>query len=347
MPPRWNIRTKRRKDLDPTWDYASFVTIVKPAPFQNRKVASGIAKNTRKKSKGARPEAQIAHEKNNMRDEYIRDTIKKHNGQFGGLIAILQEIQNKYSYLPEEALKFVVEETGCSLVEIYGVATFYKSFSLKPRGKHLISVCSGTACHVREAPGILDEFQQSLEIRAGETSSDNEITLETVNCLGACALGPIVIADGHYFSNVTRPMVKKIIERAKVGLDWVDIKTDERIFPVDVSCPRCNRSLIDRNFYIDGYPSIMVMVSFADRYGWLRLSCLYGSFSVEYEYEIPMDEIVHFFCPHCNAELSEVAICSDCEAPMVPMIVKGGGTVHICSRRGCKGHMLNLGHEVY
>jgi len=60
-----------------------------------------------------------------------------------------------------------------------------------------------------------------------------------------------------------------------------------------------------------------------------------------------MDEIVHFFCPHCNAELSEVAICSDCEAPMVPMIVKGGGTVHICSRRGCKGHMLNLGHEVY
>ena len=282
-----------------------------------------------------------------MRDGHIRDTIRRHDGQLGGLMAILQEIQNRYSYLPEEALRFVAEETGCSLPEVYGIATFYKSFSLKPRGKHLVSVCSGTACHVRGAPGILDEFQQSLGIKAGETSPDKEITLETVNCLGACALGPIVVADGHYFSEVTRPMVKKIIDRAKAGLDRVDIKTDERIFPVDVSCPRCNRSLIDRNFYIDGYPSIMVMVSFGDRHGWLRLSCLYGSFSVEFEYEIPLDEIIHFFCPHCSAELSEATLCGDCGAPMVSMIAKGGGTVHICSRRGCKGHMLNLGHEVY
>lgn len=282
-----------------------------------------------------------------MREGLIRNTIRKHHGQLGGLITILQEIQNKYSYLPEEALRLVAEETGFSLVDIYGVATFYKSFSLKPRGKHLVSVCSGTACHVRGAPGIAEEMQQILGIRAGETSPDNEITLETVNCLGACALGPIVVVDGHYFSNVDRPRVKRIIEKAKAGLDWVDIKTDERIFPVNLSCPRCNRSLIDRNYYIDGYPSIMVMASFGDKNGWIRLSCLYGSFSVEQEYPVPMDEIVHFFCPHCNSELAETSVCGECDAPMVPMIVKGGGTVHICSRRGCKGHMLDLSAEAY
>ena len=137
-------------------------------------------------------------------------------------------------------------------------------------------------------------------------------------------------------------MVKKIIERAEAGLEWIDIKTDERIFPVDVSCPRCNRNLIDKTVYIDGYPSILVMVSFGNRHGWLRLSRLYGSYSVEHEYEVPIDAIVHFFCPHCNAELTGISICTECGAPMVPMIVKGGGMVQICSRRGCKGHMLDL-----
>lgn len=277
-----------------------------------------------------------------MKDAQILERIRNNKGKLGGLMAVLQEIQDRYSYLPEEALRLVAEETGCSLVDVYGVATFYKSFSLKPRGKHLVSVCSGTACHVRGATGVLDEFQRNLEIGPGETSPDREFSLETVNCLGACALGPIVVADGHYFSNVTSAEVRKIIKKTKAGLDWVDITTDERIFPVDVSCPRCNRSLIDKSFYIDGHPSILVTVSFADRHGWLRLSCLYGSYSVEYEHEIPVDTIVHFFCPHCNVELSEAGLCGDCGAPMVPMTVKGGGRVHICSRRGCRGHMLDL-----
>lgn len=280
-----------------------------------------------------------------MSEEWILDIIGRHEGQLGGLIGVLQDIQNEYSYLPEETLRLVADKTGASLVDIYGVATFYRSFSLKQRGKHLISVCTGTACHVRGASNILEEFQQRLGIKAGDTTSDRLITLQTVNCLGACALGPIVVVDGHYFSDVKGPMVKRIIKSAKSGLDWVDIETDERIFPVDVSCPRCNRSLIDRKVYIDGYPSILVMVSFGEKHGWLRLSSLYGSYSVEQEHKIPVKEIVHFFCPHCNGELTGGSICSSCNAPMVPMIVRGGGTVQICSRRGCKGHMLNLSKD--
>ncbi|MBK5099674.1 MAG: NAD(P)H-dependent oxidoreductase subunit E [Desulfobacteraceae bacterium] len=290
--------------------------------------------------------ARLSIERAHMMENIVK-IIEKHDGHSGGLISILQEIQGNYSYLPEEALRLVARETKFSLVDIYGVATFYKSFSLKPRGKHLVTVCAGTACHVRGAPSIAEEFAHNLGIKPGETTPDNEITLETVNCMGACALGPIVVVDGHYFSQVKRQRVKKIIDQARTGLDWVDIKTDERIFPLEVSCPNCNRSLIDRNYYIDGHPSIHVTVSFGTKNSWLRLSCLYGSFSVEHEYEVPIDAIVNFFCPHCHSELIGASECSSCNAPMVPMIVKGGGTLHICSRRGCKGHMLDLTPPVF
>ena len=136
-----------------------------------------------------------------MNPEPILRIIENHTkGNQTGLISILEDIQADYSYLPEEALRIVSEKTGRSLVDIYGVATFYKAFSLKPRGKHLISACLGTACHVRGGQAVASEFQRQLGIKPGETTSDNLITLETVNCLGACALGPIVVVDGHYFS---------------------------------------------------------------------------------------------------------------------------------------------------
>ena len=143
----------------------------------------------------------------------ILGILDKHEEDRGGLISILEDIQAKYSYLPAEALKLVADGTGRSLVDIYGVATFYKSFSLKPRGKHLCSVCVGTACHVRGAPIIADTFQRQLGAGPGETTADKEFTLETVNCLGACALGPIVVVDGHYFSNVNSARVKQIIKK--------------------------------------------------------------------------------------------------------------------------------------
>jgi len=277
-----------------------------------------------------------------MGPDEIVGLVEKHSGDRGGLISILEEIQAKYGYLPGDALRTVSEMTGRSLVDVYGVATFYRAFSLEPRGKHLVSVCLGTACHVRGAPRIAKEFQRQLGIPIGDTTPDREFTLEAVNCLGACALGPIVVVDGHYFSNVNKVKVAQILDKARAGLDTVEVETDERIFPVEVSCPRCNHSLMDPNHSIDGYPSIRVTMSFDQKHGWLRLSCLYGSYNVETEYEIPEETVVNFFCPHCHAELIGASLCPLCGAPMVPMIVRGGGVVQICSRRGCKGHMLDL-----
>lgn len=140
--------------------------------------------------------------------------LAKHDGARCGLVAVLQDIQAEYGYLPEKALRMVAERTDRSLVDVYGVATFYRSFSLRPRGEHVISVCLGTACHVRGAPMVVEEFERRLGIKAGETTPDMEFTLETVNCLGACALGPIVVMDGEYFSNVDAAKVKRILNNA-------------------------------------------------------------------------------------------------------------------------------------
>jgi NADH:ubiquinone oxidoreductase subunit E len=278
-----------------------------------------------------------------MKPDQSEAIIERVGGGEEGLIARMERLQAKYGYLPKDELKLIVVETGRSLVDVYGVATFYKAFSLEPRGRHLISVCLGTACHVHGGPRIAEDFQRELGIQSGETTSDREFSLETVNCLGACALGPVAVADGHYFSKVRPSEVKEIIEKTQNGLDLVEIETDERVFPVEVSCARCNHSLMDPRHVIDARASICVTVSFGNRHGWLALSSLYGSYKVASEYEIPIDEILHVFCPHCHAELIGGGKCSDCGAPMVPMIVRGGGVVQICARRGCRGHMLDPG----
>ncbi len=270
------------------------------------------------------------------------DIFTRHEGERGGLIALLEEIQAKYSYLPEDALRAVAEKTGRSLVDVYGVATFYKWFSLKPRGRHLVSCCRGTACHVRGAPRVAEALEAALGIPAGETTPDREFSLETVNCLGACALGPVVVADGHYFPNVTPSRVPGIVAHTREGLDKVDVRRDQRVFPVEVSCSRCNHSLMNSQYTLDGAPSIKVTISFGDRHGWLLLSSLYGTYNIESEYEVPMNTVADFFCPHCHSELRGASLCADCGAPMVPMIVRGGGMVQICSRRGCRGHMLDV-----
>ncbi len=282
------------------------------------------------------------HVQENVDAKEVLRILEKHNGARGALIAILEELQAEYGYLPQEALRTVAETTGRSLVDVYGVATFYRSFSLKPRGKHLICVCLGTACHVRGAARVAEEFKRQLGIKAGETTPDREFTLETVNCLGACALGPVAVIDGHYFSKVGKSRVRQLIDDALRGFDKIEIGQDKRIFPIAVSCPRCNHSLMDGTFPIDGYPSIRVTVCFDHKHGWLRLSSLYGSYNILSEHDIPMGTVVTFFCPHCHAEIFGSWECPMCAAPMVPMIVRGGGIVQICSRRGCKSHMLDL-----
>ncbi len=268
--------------------------------------------------------------------------LEKNTSSRGGLISILEEIQSKYGFLPEASLRIVGEKTGRSLVDIYGVATFYKYFSLRPKGKHLVCACLGTACHVRGAPRVVAELEQQLGIKAGQTTDNKEFTLETVNCLGACALGPIVVIDGHYFSKVRKSKVKQLLDKAREGFDKLEIGKDERIFPIDANCPHCNHSFKDETFAIDGYPSLKINAAVDGKQGWVRLSSLYGSYNVSTEFEIPEETVIKFICPHCNAQIHSTSDCSECGAPMIPMLVDGGGIVRICSRRGCKNHILDL-----
>ena len=119
------------------------------------------------------------------------------------IMEVMQDIQATYHYLPEAALCRVSETMGVPLIEVFRLANFYKAFTLKPRGRHLITVCMGTACHVRNSPRFLDEVRRRLKVEPGRTTEDGEFTLETVNCLGACALAPVVIMDGTYYEHMT------------------------------------------------------------------------------------------------------------------------------------------------
>jgi NADH-quinone oxidoreductase subunit E len=130
-----------------------------------------------------------------------------------GIISILHEIQAQYNYLPEEPLRYVSKKINIPLIDLYSIASFYHAFSLQPRGKHLIQCCLGTACHVRGSHRVLDELERRLDIKAGETTSDQQFTLKTVNCLGACALGPIVVVDQDYHGNTRVQKVAAILSK--------------------------------------------------------------------------------------------------------------------------------------
>lgn len=277
-----------------------------------------------------------------MDTDRILEIIDEHAGERGALISILEAVQATYGYLPAEPLRTVAERTGRSLVDIYGVATFYRAFTLRPRGKHLCTVCLGTACHVRGAPAVVEEFEKQLGLKVGETTADKDLTLETVNCLGACALGPVVVVDGRYCPSVRTSKVKRILEDARAGLDKVDVRSDRRIFAISVACSRCNHGLMEAEHLIDGSPCIRVNVSHSHRYGWLRLSSLYGSYTSECELDVPTGAIVELSCPYCHAALKAASVCPECRAPMNSLIVRPAGVLQVCSRRGCPGHLLDL-----
>ena len=148
-------------------------------------------------------------------DLVIETIVKQYGAKPTALIMILQDVQKHYRYLPVDALNVVAAEMGLPRAQIYGVATFYRSFSLKPKGKHHICVCTGTACHVRQADVIVDKIQRDLGIKPGETTTDKEFSLETVNCLGACALGPLVTANEVYYGNMTVSKVDKMMNRLR------------------------------------------------------------------------------------------------------------------------------------
>jgi NADH-quinone oxidoreductase subunit E len=130
----------------------------------------------------------------------------------GSLINALEEIQERFRYLPPEALILASERLGVPLSQAYSVATFYNAFSLKPKGKHCLNVCMGTACHVRGSVQVLDRLETKLGIRNGGTTRDHLFTLETVNCLGACALGPIVVTDGEYSGQMTPQKTDQLLK---------------------------------------------------------------------------------------------------------------------------------------
>ncbi len=141
-------------------------------------------------------------------DEILDDAA----GQRGVLIAVLQRVQEKIGYLPEDAMNIIAERMSLSLSNVYGVASFYKHFHFKPRGKNVVKVCMGTACHVRGAKAVLSEMETKLGIKEGETTKDLSVTLETVGCVGCCALAPVAtINDQDLYGELTPKMVEDII----------------------------------------------------------------------------------------------------------------------------------------
>ena len=131
----------------------------------------------------------------------------------GSLISVLEDIQARYRYLPRAAMVLVSQRLGVPLSQVYSVATFYSAFSLKPRGRYLVSVCMGTACHVRGSGRVLERVQKRLKIKPGETTADRQFTLQTVNCLGACALGPITVIEGEYLGQMSASKVESALAK--------------------------------------------------------------------------------------------------------------------------------------
>lgn len=154
----------------------------------------------------------------NLKEEYnveqaIHEIVERYQAKPTALIMVLQDIQKHYRYLPKDALKLVSQKMGLPIAQIYGVATFYRTFSLKPKGKNHICVCTGTACHVRQANVIVNQLETKMGIKTGETSNDQNFSLETVNCLGACALGPLVTANDVYYGNMTATKVDRMLDK--------------------------------------------------------------------------------------------------------------------------------------
>ena len=133
------------------------------------------------------------------------------------IIQVLTDIQEKFNYLPRENLEYVSQRLKVPLSKIYSIATFYAAFSLNPRGKHLITVCKGTACFVRGVSNVLNRIESRLKITSGCTTEDNMFTLETVNCLGACGLAPVVVINEKVYPQMTPESICSVIDELKEG----------------------------------------------------------------------------------------------------------------------------------
>jgi NADH:ubiquinone oxidoreductase subunit E len=156
--------------------------------------------------------AKITRE-GHMNSRPVDRIIDRYEEKRTALISILHDIQGQYHHLPEEPLKRVASRLQMDLNEIYGVATFYKSFTLTPKGKHSITLCLGTACHVRGSAKILRELTKLLNIEPGQTTKDRKFSLEAVNCLGVCAIGPVMLVNGKYYGEMNWVKAKRLLEK--------------------------------------------------------------------------------------------------------------------------------------
>ena len=147
--------------------------------------------------------------------EKIDKIIDRYVDKEGVLIQLLLDIQRAICWIPKEAIKRINARLKIPISEIYRVASFYTALSLKPRGKYLVRVCAGTACYIRGGQRILDAAESNLEIKAGETTSDKKFSLETVNCLGCCALGPVVEVDGKYYGTPGPKNIEDLLARKR------------------------------------------------------------------------------------------------------------------------------------
>lgn len=143
----------------------------------------------------------------------VDEVIDSFSGDLSQLIGILQDIQANFNYLPREALVRVSERLEIPISQVFGVATFFKAFSLKPRGRHQINVCLGTACHVRGGARILGKLERDLKVEAGGTTEDFRFTLESVRCLGCCSLGPVVVIDNDTYGRLNQERVTKLFDQ--------------------------------------------------------------------------------------------------------------------------------------
>jgi len=143
--------------------------------------------------------------------ERVDRVIDKYGREKKTLISILQDIQQEYNYLPKDVLLYIRDKLGVPLTQIYGVATFYNAFSLKPRGRHIITVCTGTACHVKGAGKILEKLERDLKIKNGGVTEDLRFSLESVRCLGCCSLAPVVKVDENTYGRVRQDELMEIL----------------------------------------------------------------------------------------------------------------------------------------
>ena len=154
-----------------------------------------------------------------MQLEIVEKIIEQHNAQKSALIAMLQDVQSEFSYLPQDVLLHISRRVGVPPSRAYSLATFYRGFSLKPKGKHPIAICTGTACHVKSAVKILEKFERQLKIKTGQTTPDLNFGLDEVRCLGCCGLAPVVTVGPDLYGKVALPKIDQIIRQysAKEG----------------------------------------------------------------------------------------------------------------------------------